>query len=230
MRNGTRPRRDHPRSRGGNLLPLRLMVSGLGPSPLARGKRYSAISSRMPLGTIPARAGETSSVVLPDGRFTDHPRSRGGNKSIHFSVYSPPGPSPLARGKRAGQHLPEAARGTIPARAGETSAHRHHAGCARDHPRSRGGNTSYMFSLYAGPGPSPLARGKHSRRPEYKGCRGTIPARAGETCPAYSAPGSAGDHPRSRGGNLVPKIGGGRYPGPSPLARGKRKRCRPACV
>ena len=52
--------RDHPRSRGGNSINETGKYVGKGPSPLARGKRSEGTNRERRLGTIPARAGETT--------------------------------------------------------------------------------------------------------------------------------------------------------------------------
>ena len=77
----------------------------------------------------------------------------------------------------------------------------------------------------SGTGPSPLARGKHDKKAPTNVAQGTIPARAGETRTLAPSFQPMGDHPRSRGGNLDIGADGGVGEGPSPLARGKRRRC-----
>ena len=131
---------DHPRSRGGNRRINQSERPNPGPSPLARGKPGPLRSHQPGTGTIPARAGETSSTPASRSLTKDHPRSRGGNAAFSRASGIDVGPSPLARGKRALVGALVGALGTIPARAGET------LGCAqgpdgqKDHPRSRGGN------------------------------------------------------------------------------------------
>ena len=88
---------------------------------------------------------------------------------------------------------------------------------------------SSVFGAGFGWGPSPLARGKPSTKNRGRALPGTIPARAGETEKVSPRLCLITDHPRSRGGNsAMPPSGQGLW-GPSPLARGKRRRCpRPA--
>ena len=152
----------------------------------------------------------------------DHPRSRGGNCEVSGSLRSPQGPSPLARGKRRRLEIRLTARGTIPARAGETRPAASRMRPIRDHPRSRGGNQREIFPFIPLRGPSPLARGKPRCKPCGLCFAGTIPARAGETPWPGQRPCGSRDHPRSRGGNFLPHVVVGLGEGPSPLARGKR--------
>ena len=172
-----------------------------GPSPLARGKLLASVTHSSPIGTIPARAGETSRPACCRCPAWDHPRSRGGNEKYDGPTKERWGPSPLARGK----HMPPihcaSGPGTIPARAGETGRQSGDSRCRRDHPRSRGGNRQARIISNACEGPSPLARGKLIQSDMHCWLLGTIPARAGETDALYRHPFSHRDHPRSRGGN-----------------------------
>ena len=71
-------------------------------------------------GTIPARAGETECGRYGEIMPGDHPRSRGGNRTVREKMVRSQGPSPLARGKPCHIAVAVALQGTIPARAGET--------------------------------------------------------------------------------------------------------------
>ena len=201
-----------------------LPSNGSGPSPLARGKRRVKRRGEPEQGTIPARAGETPLPSPAAWQLWDHPRSRGGNAWLPRPDLRGWGPSPLARGKRTHASAGGDVWGTIPARAGETAPNDYIELGTRDHPRSRGGNTSEGETLALPQGPSPLARGK--RRREHAGRRqhGTIPARAGETRENRHQGFARRDHPRSRGGNCELLRKPCRQTGPSPLARGKPAR------
>jgi len=111
--------RDHPRSRGGDHSVWSSFLRFSGPSPLARGRLGLAGQPPLVVGTIPARAGETTpsssaritSWTIParageTRRSThcgtssrDHPRSRGGDDQITAYLRAGGGPSPLARGR-----------------------------------------------------------------------------------------------------------------------------------
>ena len=134
------------------------------------------------------------------------------------------GPSPLARGKLDVTAVNYDARGTIPARAGETTPQEPRIGPQRDHPRSRGGNAAVRSARPSVLGPSPLARGKLNTGVCFWHLNGTIPARAGETPETCGFILSPTDHPRSRGGNGVKVLEQVYRDGPSPLARGKPHR------
>ena len=131
--------RDHPRSRGEHDVAPERLAARKGPSPLARGALRYVCSGRVQAGTIPARAGSTSSTPRWATGGRDHPRSRG----EHASTPSIPG----------------RCQGTIPARAGSTIQVPRTCIFRWDHPRSRGEHQRGGGVLDAGEGPSPLARG-----------------------------------------------------------------------
>ena len=108
----------------------------------------------------------------------------------------------------------------IPARAGFTNREGTSYVIWRDHPRSRG---VYWGRLPPAPivlGSSPLARGLRRLSIKPMRCSGIIPARAGFTASPSAAPGSASDHPRSRGVYNRAPGNRSRTVGSSPLARG----------
>ena len=112
-----------------------------------------------------------------------------------------------------------------------------------DHPRSRGENVLGGPRSGSSRGSSPLTRGK---REAGEGCgpgpgiipahagkthtqpkgtkHGIIPAHAGKTLRPWWRRGSRGDHPRSRGENVIGTFVAGFQAGSSPLTRGKRLR------
>ena len=214
--------RDHPRSRGGNLLAGLGLDLGAGPSPLARGKRRCRRAASACDGTIPARAGETLTGFLGLLLQRDHPRSRGGNAGHRAEPELQPGPSPLARGKLHPKTQTANIYGTIPARAGETITTANARELFGDHPRSRGGNSMGTVWGRLTLGPSPLARGKRRQHWHDRQTERTIPARAGETISVVQRLQILADHPRSRGGNIKSSLIRRWTGGPSPLARGKQ--------
>ena len=110
----------HPRSRGENIITDANPLSRHGSSPLTRGKRLlrSRISPRP--GLIPAHAGKTTLLICGLRSSWAHPRSRGENTGPPSGKASPPGSSPLTRGKRGGRRKGQYVRGLIPAHAGKT--------------------------------------------------------------------------------------------------------------
>ena len=150
-----------------------------------------------------------------------HPRSRGENEVGHVRRTVLHGSSPLTRGKR-GQVVASAHMcGLIPAHAGKTGDCRAYPACSTAHPRSRGENERSRFLTWAGPGSSPLTRGKPVRM-AFKAAPGRlIPAHAGKTCSARFNPSLAAAHPRSRGENSPIPLALNVRMGSSPLTRGK---------
>ena len=89
----------HPRSRGENLDALEPVASGLGSSPLTRGKQRRTACDTNNWWLIPAHAGKTETVPLVTIRHRAHPRSRGENSRSMWPCIASSGSSPLTRGK-----------------------------------------------------------------------------------------------------------------------------------
>ena len=131
-------RRAHPRSRGEHLRDFTAQLLDSGSSPLARGTLRCSISIRRMTGLIPARAGNTGTLLELLRVRRAHPRSRGEHSPPSSKGIGVLGSSPLARGTQPGGFGSETRGGLIPARAGNTrkkSAPNHGVGA---HPRSRG--------------------------------------------------------------------------------------------
>ena len=114
----------------------------------------------------------------------------------------------------------QAARGSIPARAGEPRSRPIPHRLRRVHPRAGGGTSVIQIQTAAAKGPSPRGRGNRGSPAQAERLAGSIPARAGEP--------SARSHPRTRPG-VHPRAGGGTRcgrslkvspSGPSPRGRG----------
>ena len=88
------------------------------------------------------------------------------------------------------------------------------------HPRSRGEHLDERKYGKFSKGSSPLARGTHLRAPFGLGCKGLIPARAGNTDFTSDTGSRAGAHPRSRGEHQPFNALSYSESGSSPLARG----------
>ena len=105
-----------------------------------RGKLARHLDSGGVHRIIPARAGQTASLMLAKVEGTDHPRACGANLPKEQNVATDPGSSPRVRGKLV--EFGERAKllRIIPARAGQTydktSPNRLHP----DHPRACGAN------------------------------------------------------------------------------------------
>ena len=149
---------------------------------------------------IPARAGNTRPCVPSHSPTSVHPRSRGEHCPIRSLLRWMRGSSPLARGTRVPAPESRVLQRFIPARAGNTYAHRIFLPTSSVHPRSRGEHTMMALIGLEADGSSPLARGTRSPCPRRTG-RSTV-------------------HPRSRGEHYPVSGGGFSAVGSSPLARG----------
>ena len=112
--------RDHPRSRGENIVSVDQPRRGPGSSPLTRGKRYVTVLIPPATGIIPAHAGKTEARGYARGSGEDHPRSRGENIARARAIAQAKGSSPLTRGKPLNGSIPFITRRIIPAHAGKT--------------------------------------------------------------------------------------------------------------
>ena len=213
--------RAYPRWRGGNRGCLDVGDERLGLSPLARGKLRPDERADDERGPIPAGAGETERVSVPRPCRGAYPRWRGGNVGCWHSGKPCEGLSPLARGKHQRARQPGAARGPIPAGAGETPSSSSTKRVSRAYPRWRGGNRISGLWAMSGEGLSPLARGKLRGPGGGRRGWGPIPAGAGETVESDLLSPISGAYPRWRGGNSRSCRAWPAPPGLSPLARGK---------
>ena len=153
-----------------------------------------------------------------------HPRMRGGSGSQTTSPCRAKGPSPHARGKRV-EIPPATFRGrSIPACAGEAADPSNVGATSGVHPRMRGGSAAIARPARALSGPSPHARGKPRSPSSTPAAAGSIPACAGEASSSGRCCVQASVHPRMRGGSAMMRGSCCWSRGPSPHARGKRRR------
>ncbi len=177
-------------------------MTGLHPglSPRTRGSRADDRVSGLHLRSIPAHAGEPTSLLFFRSTRKVYPRARGG---AFAAVTAPPrgyGLSPRTRGSQVQRDQLAPAGGSIPAHAGEP---RSYVGALRGkwvYPRARGGATMPRHRRSTRGGLSPRTRG--SRRCTDRGGRrgGSIPAHAGEPRPAPPRTSRKRVYPRARGG------------------------------
>ena len=201
-----------------------------GSSPLTRGKRSGLGGGADRAGIIPAHAGKTRLRASWAWRTWAHPRLRGENPIIVACRLPAAGSSPLTQGKPMpfiGNSHPK---GIIPAHAGKTRRKPVQHDRHRDHPRSRGENTSVKPKSKIAWGSSPLTRGKHAPVWSAHAGHGLIPARAWKTGPTPTRAKPSKAHPRSRGENFQSWVVSLPAPGSSPLTRGKRGGCNQAAV
>ena len=210
----------HPRSRGEHAFVRGMIRRAAGSSPLARGTpRNRSLPSDAPR-FIPARAGNTPQRSTSPPEFPVHPRSRGEHLDQVTGGDGEDGSSPLARGTlvEGGDELGHGR--FIPARAGNTRGRSGGTPVMSVHPRSRGEHSAELAGARDADGSSPLARGTLmdvGYRPEVVRF---IPARAGNTPSAGSAPARWSVHPRSRGEHWQRACVAISRAGSSPLARG----------
>src|SRR5439155_686261 len=110
--------------------------------------------------TIPTRVGKTRSPNFKSSISTDHPHTRGENRSFCSQPNSRIGPSPHAWGKRDVQQRLRHAVRTIPTRVGKTRRRRPGSAFRSDHPHTRGENALRLCFMTGTSGPSPHAWGK----------------------------------------------------------------------
>ena len=211
----------HPRSRGENQEPGRVVDRRQGSSPLTRGKHNSAEGANLAVGLIPAHAGKTPTSQYPSRSSPAHPRSRGENAKKLLAPNNGDGSSPLTRGKPPALPSPLQGPGLIPAHAGKTPPPMLRSCRPGAHPRSRGENQNNTPWPNDPPGSSPLTRGKRWLSVLSDLVSGLIPAHAGKTFWWDCSRRRAGAHPRSRGENMLRGTVMGEPDGSSPLTRGK---------
>ena len=211
----------HPRSRGENGHTKGTLKCTSGSSPLTRGKPGTSPTYQRPPRLIPAHAGKTVTPSRAPRQGRAHPRSRGENCHQAKRLDREAGSSPLTRGKRAGRRRSRGRGRLIPAHAGKT--HRRARGSARGeaHPRSRGENGIFVFSVIFLVGSSPLTRGKRLSSQRTSTAARLIPAHAGKTKAAQQMVVNFQAHPRSRGENDSHAPSSHEDSGSSPLTRGK---------
>ena len=211
----------HPRSRGENCVCVAHATTPNGSSPLTRGKRNRYNFRRSYTRLIPAHAGKTVAAQLPHRGKPAHPRSRGENPARIHAGTRGRGSSPLTRGKQLLALRVRVLQRLIPAHAGKTR----HRPCIlrqpRAHPRSRGENVLGAVDHAHEGGSSPLTRGKRGPVDLGDVAQGLIPAHAGKTVKTSERVKTGQAHPRSRGENMVARVGLLVSVGSSPLTRGK---------
>ncbi len=92
-------RREHPRVRGADSLPVPATPRPHGTSPRARGRPPSWSGGRRPRRNIPACAGPTSTPRRGTGTAGEHPRVRGADYKHRVLYLNSMGTSPRARGR-----------------------------------------------------------------------------------------------------------------------------------
>ena len=206
--------------RGGTHVKTIKTTSELGLSPLARGNLLRGQTRVRQDGSIPACAGEPTRCGGHRSDERVYPRLRGGTPITSAGVTSVGGLSPLARGNHPAALTPAAARGSIPACAGEPVWSYEIKRGTKVYPRLRGGTNIEAKAARESPGLSPLARGNPDHLGGRDQRRGSIPACAGEPFLAAGLSCATGVYPRLRGGTASRAESTITGWGLSPLARG----------
>ena len=156
-------RREHPRARGENSMPMDLALAVAGTSPRTRGKHTIAAIAEKQGGNIPAHAGKTQSADSTQTPSEEHPRARGENTPPTPQSPRPTGTSPRTRGKRGCHQGAAPGMRNIPAHAGKTTRIQRCYQTKQEHPRARGENLNTQVTVLDARGTSPRTRGKHVR-------------------------------------------------------------------
>ena len=189
----------HPRERGESAWGDASAWASLGPSPRARGipdqRRLHDACRR----SIPASAGNPRRACPGGAGRWVHPRERGESGAADERQIVETGPSPRARGIRAGAVPAVGSAGSIPASAGNPASGSPARWGPAVHPRERGESRVTPPPPRTFGGPSPRARGIPSKVSAPSAAAGSIPASAGNPSSGWGSARTVGVHPRERG-------------------------------
>ena len=196
-----------------------------GSSPRMRGTPFRHGLFAVPVGIIPAYAGNTAStIILRQGRG-DHPRVCGEHAPADKAEAAVAGSSPRMRGTRPCLQWNLRNVGIIPAYAGNTRSPRSPTRCGWDHPRVCGEHLDRSAPSPISSGSSPRMRGTPDRRCRPVPRAGIIPAYVGNTGGGRDSRHRGRDHPRVCGEHwsvVVEQVG---RRGSSPRMRGTPFHC-----
>ena len=173
--------RDHPRMCGEHAAVVGAKQASRGSSPHVRGARCRGLPDGVKPGIIPACAGSTWMIAVPDDRVRDHPRMCGEHSMLCRWSEIRRGSSPHVRGARGGVSRLALATGIIPACAGSTNISLGHLFPPWDHPRMCGEHFSAHCLTSYSSGSSPHVRGAPPYGSSARQDDGIIPACAGST-------------------------------------------------
>ena len=159
-----------------------LATPNWGVSPRERGNLGGESHPPLPLGCIPARAGEPRHLQLHVDGIWVYPRASGGTRERLDLRAKATGVSPRERGNRLLGHTHSEIAGCIPARAGEPQFPREWRVPEGVYPRASGGTVDIRDAVDLGKGVSPRERGNPELLEDDVVAIGCIPARAGEPC------------------------------------------------
>ncbi len=217
-----RESRVYPRVCGGTTGFRRSVEPSLGLSPRVRGNPNVRRSASVPRRSIPACAGEPTSVTRRHAPPGVYPRVCGGTTGFRRSVEPSLGLSPRVRGNPNVRRSASVPRRSIPACAGEPAAAASRCAAIVVYPRVCGGTAGSACGPPARRGLSPRVRGNRwlSRRTTDE--TWSIPACAGEPRSARIAARQIRVYPRVCGGTSLSNASVAAPTGLSPRVRGNR--------
>ena len=175
--------RVYPRVCGGTIKEIDADKLEKGLSPRVRGNQHLRCGGWMMEGSIPACAGEPTSLILANASIRVYPRVCGGTVAPLPWITQVWGLSPRVRGNLLHRQRHGRGEGSIPACAGEPRLLAGPRDEVRVYPRVCGGTAAKKGEPSGIQGLSPRVRGNHSKQFRGSTGRGSIPACAGE--PAY---------------------------------------------
>ena len=178
-----------------------MMRMEIGLSPRVRGNPPAGRIETATARSIPACAGEPSTVFAAAQALAVYPRVCGGTQNLYRYPVMTNGLSPRVRGNRLRPRLPPGLFGSIPARAGEPRRTKNRRRRARVYPpRACGGTAPPDRTPNSVHGLSPRVRGNLGRTARRTRSARSIPARAGEPAGHYRTSSTRRVYPRACGG------------------------------
>ena len=217
--------RVYPRACGGTLGLNLEYVELTGLSPRMRGNLRSGLVFLGICGSIPAHAGEPPPRAPGTCRCRVYPRACGGTSDRSRSCSMISGLSPRMRGNQGRNRTRRVFQGSIPAHAGEPFSTRRVHLVVRVYPRACGGTSPLGPMGTEGWGLSPRMRGNRPEVHPGRGCRGSIPAHAGEPWVHETATRFTRVYPRACGGTISSSTPMASSRGLSPRMRGNHDSC-----
>ena len=216
-------KRVYPRVCGGTRHPKRAWRPLAGLSPRVRGNPRASAPSGPRRGSIPACAGEPAWSRSVKAITRVYPRVCGGTIQRCAALAPSLGLSPRVRGNHARTGSAPAARGSIPACAGEPGSVAGRRWWARVYPRVCGGTGALHRRILQEWGLSPRVRGNPVHARGLAGRVGSIPACAGEPPTPGTGATQGWVYPRVCGGTCKTTVKVTGEPGLSPRVRGNRQ-------
>ena len=204
------------------------MLCEMGLSPRVRGNQASVTVIELPVGSIPACAGEPVVATQDQPGGGVYPRVCGGTDNHSFHLLSVQGLSPRVRGNRVLVLHDLDAEGSIPACAGEPGPVAGYRCHGRVYPRVCGGTSLPLPHPKRWRGLSPRVRGNQRQFQPAGHNRRSIPACAGEPPAVLARTWRTWVYPRVCGGTSKTTGGPSSEPGLSPRVRGNPSLAAPA--